>query len=271
VFTARYALSPYIKQIRFVFKGLRTDKILGVVCIARFTAFIMSPTEGRKYEQQINYPTRKFVKIQNLAQIECLRTNCGGECFELWKIKYQKNGKTARRAVNWGVRDGRHEKHTQNVSERTESPFGRIRFQWQGDQIWIQKKYDVGVRTAFKRLRTLTSGGLLWERQWIVGYNRGRELTNWVTVNFSQRLCSNTNSYTRVQSNMICILYKKPTIRKQNQRNLMKFHHFILLIFQWYIYRKIQSVWNIKRKGKNCSLHAALSVQRTMKYELTCI
>jgi hypothetical protein len=24
VFTARYALSPYIKQIRFVFKGLRT-------------------------------------------------------------------------------------------------------------------------------------------------------------------------------------------------------------------------------------------------------
>jgi hypothetical protein len=26
VFTARYALSPYIKQIRFVFKGLRKEE-----------------------------------------------------------------------------------------------------------------------------------------------------------------------------------------------------------------------------------------------------
>jgi hypothetical protein len=26
VFTARYALSPYIKQIRFVFKGLKTPR-----------------------------------------------------------------------------------------------------------------------------------------------------------------------------------------------------------------------------------------------------
>jgi hypothetical protein len=28
VFTARYALSPYIKQIRFVFKGLKTEGVL---------------------------------------------------------------------------------------------------------------------------------------------------------------------------------------------------------------------------------------------------
>jgi hypothetical protein len=28
VFTARYALSPYIKQIGFVFKGLRRENIL---------------------------------------------------------------------------------------------------------------------------------------------------------------------------------------------------------------------------------------------------
>jgi hypothetical protein len=27
VFTARYALSPYIKQIRFVFKGLKATKL----------------------------------------------------------------------------------------------------------------------------------------------------------------------------------------------------------------------------------------------------
>jgi hypothetical protein len=31
VFTARYALSPYIKQIRFVFKGLG-DSVNGIVC-----------------------------------------------------------------------------------------------------------------------------------------------------------------------------------------------------------------------------------------------
>jgi hypothetical protein len=30
VFTARYALSPYIKQIRFVFRGLRADEVQGM-------------------------------------------------------------------------------------------------------------------------------------------------------------------------------------------------------------------------------------------------
>jgi hypothetical protein len=31
VFTARYALSPYIKQIRFVFKGLTANQMI-VIC-----------------------------------------------------------------------------------------------------------------------------------------------------------------------------------------------------------------------------------------------
>jgi hypothetical protein len=31
VFTARYALSPYIKQIRFVFKGLREGNRVGLL------------------------------------------------------------------------------------------------------------------------------------------------------------------------------------------------------------------------------------------------
>jgi hypothetical protein len=35
VFTARYALSPYIKQIRFVFKGLNffTQEALVIECV----------------------------------------------------------------------------------------------------------------------------------------------------------------------------------------------------------------------------------------------
>jgi hypothetical protein len=32
VFTARYALSPYIKQIRFVFKGLNVVEMLRTAC-----------------------------------------------------------------------------------------------------------------------------------------------------------------------------------------------------------------------------------------------
>jgi hypothetical protein len=31
VFTARYALSPYIKQIRFVFKGLNIVHVAGIL------------------------------------------------------------------------------------------------------------------------------------------------------------------------------------------------------------------------------------------------
>jgi hypothetical protein len=36
VFTARYALSPYIKQIRFVFKGLILIEVYVGVCVLCF-------------------------------------------------------------------------------------------------------------------------------------------------------------------------------------------------------------------------------------------
>jgi hypothetical protein len=40
VFTARYALSPYIKQIRFVFKGL-IIKILSLYCVETASFFVI--------------------------------------------------------------------------------------------------------------------------------------------------------------------------------------------------------------------------------------
>jgi hypothetical protein len=46
VFTARYALSPYIKQIRFVFKGLReyNIKLVGYFEVARETFYKLNFT-----------------------------------------------------------------------------------------------------------------------------------------------------------------------------------------------------------------------------------
>jgi diacylglycerol kinase len=42
VFTARYALSPYIKQIRFVFKGLIVMMTLQSNIVLNFVVFIIA-------------------------------------------------------------------------------------------------------------------------------------------------------------------------------------------------------------------------------------
>jgi hypothetical protein len=52
VFTARYALSPYIKQIRFVFKGL----ILFLILIKQRNEF-----------PKVNIPTKLFLVLNKNA------------------------------------------------------------------------------------------------------------------------------------------------------------------------------------------------------------
>jgi hypothetical protein len=44
VFTARYALSPYIKQIRFVFKGIMADRLM--VFGRTFVVYFLHPTKN---------------------------------------------------------------------------------------------------------------------------------------------------------------------------------------------------------------------------------
>jgi hypothetical protein len=60
VFTARYALSPYIKQIRFVFKGLITINTL----IATGSAFIEPPLIHVQFEVPhfISAATNRFFR-----------------------------------------------------------------------------------------------------------------------------------------------------------------------------------------------------------------
>jgi hypothetical protein len=58
VFTARYALSPYIKQIRFVFKGLNT-------CLLEYS-HVASDGRGLKCESH---------KLTCSAEMNCISVN----------------------------------------------------------------------------------------------------------------------------------------------------------------------------------------------------
>jgi hypothetical protein len=64
VFTARYALSPYIKQIRFVFKGLKY--------VTTFTYHIFPDPRLMLTIQWVNI--RSFTPIFSALEIVCIIT-----------------------------------------------------------------------------------------------------------------------------------------------------------------------------------------------------
>jgi hypothetical protein len=69
VFTARYALSPYIKQTRFVFKGLKGQEILGVTGVLSSTAICV----GRFWKSRVNTGVllgAMFHRISNTKTLE---------------------------------------------------------------------------------------------------------------------------------------------------------------------------------------------------------
>jgi hypothetical protein len=70
VFTARYALSPYIKLIRFVFKGLKTELrncggALGVI-----TALSGSQTRRRSEHDSWKDKSEAYVRDSHVTQAE---------------------------------------------------------------------------------------------------------------------------------------------------------------------------------------------------------
>jgi hypothetical protein len=66
VFTARYALSPYIKQIRFVFKGLKPAKVPVI-----FPGFVSSHASLIVYSSW-NFKKRKAVKLRREILFICI-------------------------------------------------------------------------------------------------------------------------------------------------------------------------------------------------------
>jgi hypothetical protein len=80
VFTARYALSPYIKQIRFVFKGLNTRAILPSPYKGERRATTSSSIKERK--RVIKHRGSKYVCLSAcLCLIWCNREEERQTCF----------------------------------------------------------------------------------------------------------------------------------------------------------------------------------------------
>jgi hypothetical protein len=69
VFTARYALSPYIKQIRFVFKGLK---------IGDFPFYIMDTLQMRVENRYIIYI---YIWIDELIKYALMINTPMGLCY----------------------------------------------------------------------------------------------------------------------------------------------------------------------------------------------
>jgi hypothetical protein len=110
VFTARYALSPYIKQIRFVFKGLNRSSARRPTCDSDLTHVTSIPKTTFHILLHIWYAVYKctptYLKRRNWNRLtfcgrelrgltlreehcRCVRTKWSGECLNLSGWKWQ--------------------------------------------------------------------------------------------------------------------------------------------------------------------------------------